>query len=95
VPDTAAPSVRIYRSIPDAIAANLPLRSGKSPVREQTVYRWIVNGVKLRSGGVLRLKARRYPGYWAVADEDIQEFFDTLTADRARRFRSTAVEGES
>jgi hypothetical protein len=94
VPDTNAPGVRIYRSIADAIAVNLPVRNGKQ-VQEQAVYRWIMNGVKLRSGGILRLKARRYPGYWAINDDDFQAFLDALTADRARRFRSAAVEEES
>jgi hypothetical protein len=83
--------VRTYRSIADAIAVNLPLRNGKQ-VQERAVYRWIVNGVKLRSGGILRLKARRYPGYWAISDDDIREFSDMLTADRASKFRSAAVE---
>jgi hypothetical protein len=94
VPDADAPAARIYRSITDAIAANLPIRNGKQ-VQVQAVYRWIVNGVKLRSGGTLRLKARRYPGYWAINDDDFQDFLDALTSDRARRFQSTAAEGEA
>jgi hypothetical protein len=94
VPDVDAPATRLYRPIPEAIAVNLPLRNGK-PQKEQTVLRWIVKGVNLHSGGILRLKARRYPGYWAINDDDFQEFLDTLTADRARGFRSAAVEGES
>jgi hypothetical protein len=44
--------------------------------------RWIVEGVRLRGGGRLRLPAVRYPSGWRIAEEDFEAFIARLTADR-------------
>jgi hypothetical protein len=45
--------------------------------------RWIMKGVVLSTGERLKLKAIRTPGQWLVEREDLDDFFERLTADRA------------
>ncbi len=45
--------------------------------------RWILKGVVLSTGERLRLKAIRTPGQWLVEREDLDQFLERLTADRA------------
>jgi hypothetical protein len=45
--------------------------------------RWIVEGVRLRGGGRLKLRATRYPSGWKIAEDDFDAFISKLTADRA------------
>jgi hypothetical protein len=45
--------------------------------------RWIVEGVRLRGGGRLKLPAVRYPGGWRIAEDDFAAFITKLTADHA------------
>jgi hypothetical protein len=61
-------------------ARAIPSTKGDRPVASTTVSRWITAGVRLRTGKVVRLKAKRYPGGWKVTRQDIDEFLDALTA---------------
>ena len=54
------------------------------PVSPTSIVRWIVEGVRLRGGGRLKLPATRYPGGWRIAEDDFAEFIAKLTADRVR-----------
>jgi hypothetical protein len=58
-----------------------PSRNGR-PVHVATVTRWIVIGVRLRDGTILRLRAARAPGRWLVEPAAVDEFTDALRADR-------------
>jgi hypothetical protein len=58
-----------------------PTRNGR-PVHKATVTRWILDGVGLRDGSRLRLRADRAPGGWLVEPAAVKEFLAALTADR-------------
>jgi hypothetical protein len=59
-----------------------------------TVIRWITRGALLSSGERLRLKALRAPGGWQVAMEWVDDFLETLTADRMNPEGPTVPTGE-
>jgi hypothetical protein len=66
-----------------AAAARLcPSLRGDKPTHPATLTRWILRGVRLQSGGTLKLAARRFPGGWAVTPQALDEFVELLTADR-------------
>jgi hypothetical protein len=69
------------RSVAEAARRVPSFRAGKG-THPSTIVRWIVRGIRLANGETLRLAARRYPGGWGVTDAAVDEFVDTLTADR-------------
>jgi hypothetical protein len=71
-----------YRPVAAAAQLILSCRTGAA-IHPSTVTRWIVRGVRLRDGRVLKLEARRFPGGWGVTDEAIERFLEALTADRS------------
>jgi hypothetical protein len=75
------PSRTRYRSLSEAAGLVPPFRSGR-PVRVSTLTRWITDGVRGRDGVPIRLKAKRLPGRWVVADEAVAEFIEALTDDQ-------------
>jgi len=46
-----------------------------------TISRWILRGVKDRSGRVVRLRASRVGARWFVTPEDVQQFVEATTGD--------------
>lgn len=50
-----------------------PARRGR-PVTISCVLRWLLNGVKLPSGGVVRLEAIRVGGRWLTSVEALERF---------------------
>jgi hypothetical protein len=58
-------------------------RAGRRHVSPQAIVRWATLGTKLRNGERLKLKAVRSPGGWLTREDWLQEFLDTLTADRS------------
>src|SRR4051794_33170559 len=78
VPRDRAPT---YRPVSEIARRIEPSRSGR-PVHPSTVVRWITKGVRLQSGVILKLKAKRFPGHWAVSEEDFNDFVEILTTDR-------------
>ena len=71
----------IYRSLSEATRRFPSFRNGR-PVHTATTTRWIVTGVRLRNGAILKLRANRLPGRWVTTDEWIDEFVEALTLDR-------------
>jgi hypothetical protein len=67
-----------YRSLPQAVR-RIPPTKGNRPVHTSTLTRWITKGVRKADGVVIKLRARRFPGGWKVADQAIDEFLDELT----------------
>jgi hypothetical protein len=57
-------------------------RNGR-PIHPATLTRWILDGVRLRDGGRLRLRAARLPAGWRTTASWLDEFIAALTADRA------------
>jgi hypothetical protein len=47
-----------------------------------SLTRWIEDGVKLRDGSRLRLRAVRFPVGWRTTDQWVSEFVSALTADK-------------
>jgi hypothetical protein len=64
------------------IARQIRSMRGDKPLHPATLSRWILTGVRLRSGETLRLNARRLPGGWQVSREAVEQFIERLTADR-------------
>jgi hypothetical protein len=62
-------------------------RSGRGgrPPHIASLCRWIQDGVRLRGGGRLRLRATRVPSGWRTTRRWLEEFRRTLTADRLGR----------
>jgi hypothetical protein len=46
------------------------------------VTRWITDGVTMRDGSRLRLRAVRFPAGWRTTDEWVSEFISALTTDK-------------
>jgi hypothetical protein len=67
---------------PRQIGRLCPKEQPGASVSPQTVVRWIVEGVRLRGGGRLRLPAIRYPSGWKIDQADFETFIADLTADR-------------
>jgi hypothetical protein len=78
---TTATSSRLLS--PAQIGRLCPENRPGSPVSPTSVVRWIVEGVRLRAGGRLKLPAVRYPGGWRIAEDDFAAFIARLTADRS------------
>jgi len=49
----------------------------------RAITRDIEEGVKLRNGGRLRLRAERHPYGWRTTEQWLAEFIEALTNDRA------------
>jgi hypothetical protein len=77
-----------YQTVAQVTRLFPPSRNGR-PVHVATVTRWIVVGVRLRDGTVLRLRAVRAPGRWLVEPGAVQEFLEALRADRVGTSTST------
>ena len=58
-------------------------RQGVIPagIHVSTVVRWVLRGVKDRSGQVVRLRASRVGARWFLAPEDVPRFIDAPTGD--------------
>jgi hypothetical protein len=69
-------------------------REGVS-VSPTSVVRWIMDGVRLRAGGRLKLPAVRYPAGWRVAEDDFEQFIARLTADRTGEMASPITEARA
>ncbi len=65
-----------------ALARFCPSTRDGKPVHSATLTRWILKGVRLNDGSVVKLAAKRFPGGWASTREALDEFVDRLTADR-------------
>jgi hypothetical protein len=55
-----------------------PGRKGR-PTSLSCVLRWILTGIRLPSGGVVRLEAVRLGGRWLTSREALQRFATALT----------------
>lgn len=57
-------------------------RQGLIPagIHVATISRWILRGVKDRTGRVVRLRASRVGARWFVTPEDVQHFIDATTS---------------
>jgi hypothetical protein len=75
------------------VTRRFPLSRNGRPVHVATVTRWIVLGVRLRDGTILRLRAARAPGRWLVEQAAVDEFMDALRADRLGTPTSTTESG--
>src|SRR5262245_37101128 len=63
-----------------AAAARLfPPYRGTKPINPSTVFRWIMSGVRLSDGSLLRLEARRIGGRWLTYREAVERFIDKQT----------------
>jgi len=51
----------------------------------RAVTRWIEDGVRLRRGGRLKLRAERYPQGWRTTERWLGEFIEALTRDRTEQ----------
>jgi hypothetical protein len=60
-------------------ARALPSSRGGRPVTLSCVLRWVLDGVRLPSGEVVRLEALRIGGRWLTSQEAIQRFAERLT----------------
>jgi hypothetical protein len=80
---------------PAQIGRRCPPNREGAPVSPTTVVRWIVNGVRRRDGGRLRLPALRYPGGWRIAEDDFERFIAALTQDRTGAPPSPLVEARA
>jgi hypothetical protein len=66
-----------------AVAARLiPSVRGEKHVHPATLTRWILRGIRLRDGAILKLVAQRFPGGWVTTREDLDAFVGRLTRDR-------------
>jgi hypothetical protein len=77
----ADPSRDVYRGLSEA-ARRIPSRRRGKSLHPATLTRWILGGVWLRDGTILRLNSRRFPGGWTVSDAAVDEFVNALTLDR-------------
>ncbi len=68
-------------SLPEA-ARKLPACRNGAPVSGATVWRWVVNGIKLSSGGKLHLEACRVSGRWLTSLQALARFIDAQTPNR-------------
>src|SRR3954451_23503985 len=55
-----------------------------NPPHPASMTRWIMQGILLRSGERLKLRAERLPNRWVVAEASVRDFVARLTADRLR-----------
>jgi hypothetical protein len=58
---------------------SLPSYRSNKPVSLSCVFRWVVDGVRLDSGEVVRLEAVRCGGRWLTSREAMQRFIDRQT----------------
>jgi hypothetical protein len=77
----ADPPREVYRGLSEA-ARRIPSRRRGKSLHPATLTRWILGGVRLRDGTILRLNSRRLPGGWTVSDAAVDEFVNALTLDR-------------
>ena len=64
-------------------------------VSPTSVVRWIVEGVRLRGGGRLKLPAVRYPSGWRISEDDFEQFIARLTTDRTEEAASPVTEARA
>jgi hypothetical protein len=88
------------------VAAILPRGRGGARPNPATIWRWVVQGIKLPGGGRLYLEAVRMSGRWVTSKKALARFLDaqtpalgegTLPAPRspaARRAESERAEKE-
>jgi hypothetical protein len=78
MPTTAIESCP-YRSL-SQIARRIPSTKGDGAVHTATLTRWILRGVRVADGTVIKLEARKFPGGWKVTEEAVEHFLDRLTS---------------
>ncbi|WP_165076050.1 hypothetical protein [Paludisphaera rhizosphaerae] len=66
---------------PGQVGRELAPMFGKA-VGSWTITRWVVEGVALRDGGRLKLKAIRLPAGYRISMADVESFIAELTRDR-------------
>jgi hypothetical protein len=66
-------------------------RVGVSP---KAFKRWLLEGVKLRSGGRLKPRAYRLPSGFRTTEQWLDEFIQALTQDRLGRNGEAVVDEE-
>jgi hypothetical protein len=64
-----------------AAARMIPSGRRGRPCNLSTIFRWIIDGVRLPSGEVVRLEAVRLGGRWLTSAEAIQRFADRHTPE--------------
>jgi hypothetical protein len=64
-----------------AAASRLPHHRGKGCANPSTLWRWIVNGVRLPDGQRLHLEGARVGEKWLVSSASLERFVRRLTAD--------------
>jgi hypothetical protein len=64
-----------------AAARMLPPGRGGRPVSLSCVLRWVLNGVRAKSGEVVRLEAVRLGARWVTSVEALERFTERLTPD--------------
>ncbi len=57
-----------------------PSRGGR-PVAPSTLWRWIHEGFRLRSGAVVKLEGAKVLGRWATTQQALQRFLAKLAGD--------------
>jgi hypothetical protein len=62
-----------------AAARMLPPGRRGRPVSLSCIFRWIVDGIRLPTGEVLRLEGSRCGGRWLTSVEAVQRFMDRQT----------------
>jgi hypothetical protein len=76
-------------SLPEAARLMPPGRRNR-PVNLSTILRWVLDGVRLPSGGTVRLQAVRMGGRWLTSKEALQRFADAQTPRLDGRPEETA-----
>lgn len=64
-------------------ARRLPSARQGKPVTLSCMLRWIMKGVRLPDGQIVRLEAVRLGGRWITSDEALQRFVEAQTPDFA------------
>jgi hypothetical protein len=60
-------------------ARRFPPHRRDRPVNPSTIWRWVVDGVRLPGGGKLRLEAARVGGRWLTSEQALARFIDAQT----------------
>jgi Protein of unknown function (DUF1580) len=65
-----------------AAARRFPAYRGGGTINSTTVWRWIVEGVRLRDGSRLKLEGFRCGGRYLTSEEALARFLDRQNPDR-------------
>jgi hypothetical protein len=70
---------------PTEVPKSLPPGRNGRPTHVSTVFRWMLRGVRLPSGAVVRLEAIRMGGRWLTSKEALQRFAEAQTQHQDSR----------